>query len=47
MLDKMQRIESVKSENDLSFEFKQTGKPLGGKLVDLTNANLGYGDKVI
>ncbi|MGQ4005088.1 ATP-binding cassette domain-containing protein [Francisellaceae bacterium CB300] len=47
MLDKMQRIESVKSENDFSFEFKQTGKQLGGTLVDLTNANLGYGDKVI
>jgi ATP-binding cassette subfamily F protein 3 len=47
MLDKMQRIESVKSENDFSFEFKQSGKQLGGTLVDLKNANLGYGDKVI
>lgn len=47
MLDKMQRIESVKSESDFHFEFKQSAKQLGGTLVELTNADLGYGDNVI
>ncbi|AXA33858.1 ABC-F family ATP-binding cassette domain-containing protein [Francisella adeliensis] len=46
MLDKIQRVESVKSESDFSFEFKET-KELGGTLVSLQNADLGYGDKTI
>lgn len=46
MLDKIQRVESVKSESDFSFEFKET-KELGGTLVSLKNADLGYGDKTV
>ncbi|QLE78357.1 ATP-binding cassette domain-containing protein [Francisella sp. Scap27] len=46
MLDKIQRVESVKSESDFSFEFKET-KELGGTLVSLQNADLGYGEKTI
>ncbi|APC97055.1 ABC-F family ATP-binding cassette domain-containing protein [Francisella frigiditurris] len=47
MLDKIQRIESVKADSEFSFEFKQTKEHLGGTLVSLQNTELGYGNKVI
>jgi len=47
MLEKMQRVEAVKSESDFSFEFKQVKEHLGGTLVSLQNTDLGYGEKQI
>lgn len=45
MLEKIQRIEAVKSDSEFSFEFKQVKEHLGGTLVSLQNTDLGYGDK--
>ncbi|KEI35941.1 ABC-F family ATP-binding cassette domain-containing protein [Allofrancisella frigidaquae] len=42
MLDKIQRIEAVKTESEFSFEFKQPKERLNGTLVSLQNADLGY-----
>ncbi|APC91464.1 MULTISPECIES: ABC-F family ATP-binding cassette domain-containing protein [Francisella] len=47
MLEKIQCVEAVKTESDFSFEFKQVKEHLGGTLVSLQNADLGYGDKKI
>lgn len=47
MLEKIQRIEAVKSDSEFSFEFKQVKEHLGGTLVSLQNADLGYGTKKI
>lgn len=47
MLDRIQRIEAVKTDSEFSFEFKQTKEHLGGTLVSLQNTELGYGSKVI
>lgn len=47
MLEKIQRIEAVKSDSEFSFEFKQVKEHLGGTLVSLQNTDLGYGDKKI
>lgn len=47
MLEKIQRVEAVKTESDFSFEFKQVKEHLGGTLVSLQSADLGYGDKKI
>ncbi|AJI73716.1 conserved hypothetical protein [Francisella tularensis subsp. novicida GA99-3548] len=47
MLEKIQRIEAVKSDSEFSFEFKQVKEHLRGTLVSLQNADLGYGTKKI
>ncbi|QIV95938.1 ATP-binding cassette subfamily F protein 3 [Allofrancisella inopinata] len=42
MLDKIQRIEAIKTESEFSFEFKQPKEHLNGTLVSLQNTDLGY-----
>ena len=42
MLDKIQKIEAVKTESNFNFEFKDIQQNLGGTLVSLSKTNLGY-----